>query len=367
MWAQLCKWSGIGADKGNMGQGERKIAVVLFNLGGPDSLEAVRPFLVNLFSDPAIIRLPRAVRALLARVIAWRRAPVAREIYAQMGGSSPLLRETEKQGELLEKALADVGRVKVLPVMRYWDPRADEVARQIAAFEPDCLVLLPLYPQYSTTTTQSSLDDWTSALDVDQLSYPVYTIYCYPQDGLFIGTHAARIREVLDDVVELKNVRVLFSAHGLPKRVVDSGDPYQRQIEQTVSAVVKELDIAALDTVVCYQSRVGPLEWIGPATEDEIRRAGREGKSLVVVPIAFVSEHSETLVELDIEYRILAEGVGVPDYRRVSALNTAPGFISSLEGLVRLALTHESSIWPKGAERPSEALVNLGPASVVEV
>ena len=316
-----------------------KTAVVLFNLGGPDRPEAVQPFLFNLFFDPAIIRLPLPLRWLLAKLISKRRAPVAQEIYREMGGGSPLLPNTEAQAAALAAALkeGDLGEVEVFIAMRYWHPRAHATARQVAAYAPDRVILLPLYPQYSTTTSASSLLEWQREAQAAGLKAPTRTLCCYPDETGFIGAVVAGLREALRQVDHDLPPRVLFSAHGLPKKIVDQGDPYQWQVEQSVAAVVSRLGEVNLDWQICYQSRVGPLEWIGPPTDGEIEKAGREGRPIIVVPIAFVSEHSETLVELDIEYRELAEKAGAPAYIRVATVGTDAPFIAGLAGLVAKA------------------------------
>jgi protoporphyrin/coproporphyrin ferrochelatase len=314
-----------------------KLAVVLFNLGGPDSPEAVEPFLRNLFSDPDIIALPTLLRLPLGRFIAKRRAPVAQKIYGHIGGRSPIFEETRAQAGALEKALSGDGEAKAFVAMRYWHPFSDGAAQAVKAFEPDKIVLLPLYPQYSTTTTSSSLKDWARAAKKAGLAKPTSRVCCYPWEPGFVAAAAANIREAMAGAVEGVSYRLLLSAHGLPKRTVEKGDPYQWQVEQSADAIVKALAMPELDPVVCYQSRVGPLQWIGPSTDAEIIRAGRDGKGVIVVPIAFVSEHSETLVELDIEYRKLAGEKGVPDYRRAATVGTHPDFIASLAGLVRRA------------------------------
>jgi ferrochelatase len=340
-----------------------RTAVVLFNLGGPDNLEAVKPFLLNLFSDPAILRVPGLVRGLLARLIASRRAPVAREIYEKMGGRSPILPETEAQAAALKAELAADGEVEVAIAMRYWRPFAADAAAKVAAFRPDRIVLLPLYPQYSTTTTASSILDWQRAAEAAALdAVPTHTVCCYPAEQGFIRAQAESLAAALDQVPAGMPVRVLFSAHGLPKRVVDDGDPYPHLVQQTARAVVEQLGRADLDWLVSYQSRVGPLEWIGPSTDAEVDRAGRDKVALVVVPIAFVSEHSETLVELDIEYRHRAEQGGVPLYLRVPTVSSASSFIAGLAGLVREAVGRRD-LAPHGGRRLCPLSCGRCPAS----
>ncbi len=319
-----------------------RTAVVLLNLGGPDRAEDVRPFLFNLFNDPAIIGAPRPLRWLLAQALSRRRAPTARAIYAHLGGGSPLLANTEAQARALEAALADLGEVRAFVAMRYWHPRSDAAAAAVAAFSPDRIVLLPLYPQFSSATTASSLADWRRA--AAGVSIRTRAICCYPTDAGFIAALAEATRAALARLAGGEIYRVLFSAHGLPKKVIGRGDPYQRQVEETAAAVAAALELADEDWVVCYQSRVGPLEWIGPATDAEIRRAAREGRSIVVAPIAFVSEHSETLVELDIDYRRIAEEAGAKVYLRAATPGTSAAFIRGLAGLVRLAAEESAGI-----------------------
>ena len=315
-----------------------RIAVVLMNLGGPDLLDAVQPFLVNLFGDPAILRLPGVLRLPLARLIAWRRTPVAREIYRRLGGGSPLLANTQAQARELEGALGPEHRCFV--AMRYWHPTSEETAGEVADWAPDEIVCLPLYPQFSTTTTASSLAAWRSAARRYGIDRRVRAICCYPADRGFVEAVAGLIRPVLDAASGGdKPPRLLLTAHGLPKKIASTGEPYPAQVQSTASAVIAALGRPGLDWRVCYQSRVGPLEWIGPATEDEIRRAGSDRVPLVVAPISFVSEHSETLVELDLDYRRVAEASGVPAYCRVPTVGVEPGFIRSLARLVRHAGT----------------------------
>lgn len=317
-----------------------KIAVVLFNLGGPDRPEAIKPFLLNLFRDPAILRVPFFVRPLLARIIARARVKPATENYALLGGKSPLLELTRAQGTALEAALPEY-EAKCFIAMRYWHPFSEQTAREVRDWDPDEVLLLPLYPQYSTTTTGSSLSAWREAAARVGLMKPVTSLCCYHQDPAYIAAMAGLVRTTYDAARAEHGphaaLRVLFSAHGLPEVIVTRGDPYQHQIEQTVAAVIASLAIPGLDAAICYQSRATPQKWIGPSTEEELERAAHDKTAVIVVPIAFVSEHSETLVELDVEYRELAHKLGVPHYHRVPAANSDPAFIAALAGLVRQA------------------------------
>jgi ferrochelatase len=325
-----------------------RLAVVLFNLGGPDGPKAVRPFLFNLFKDPAIIGAPALVRYPLAAFISSTREKSAQANYAIMGGASPLLPETKLQAQALQANLAAArpgDEVQVFIAMRYWKPFADQTARAVAAFAPDELVLLPLYPQFSTTTSGSSLKDWAKTYKGPGR---VRTICCYPTANGLIEAHARQIRQTWEKAGKPANVRLLFSAHGLPEKIVEAGDPYQAQIEATAAAVAARLPELA-DWKICYQSRVGPLKWLAPSTESEIRRAGSESKGVLLSPIAFVSDHVETLVELDHEYAELARTVGCAPYLRAPALATDPDFISALAKAVGAALTRETAIGPDSA------------------
>lgn len=321
---------------------KRKLAVVLFNLGGPDRPEAIRPFLVNLFKDPAILRVPFLVRPLLARIIARARVKPATANYAILGGKSPLLELTQGQARALEAALAPDFEARCFVAMRYWHPFSGPVAREVRAWNPDEVLLLPLYPQYSTTTTGSSLSAWRDAAARAGLAKPVTTLCCWHSDPAYARATAAMLRRAHDAALAGlpagAKLRVLFSAHGLPEVIVTSGDPYQFQVERTVAAVRRALDMPGLDWAICFQSRATPQKWIGPSTEAEIERAAHDKVAVLVVPIAFVSEHSETLVELDVEYRDLAERLGVPGYFRAPAQNDDPGFIAALAALARNAL-----------------------------
>ncbi len=334
-----------------------RLAVVLFNLGGPDVPASVKPFLVNLFKDPAILRVPFFVRPLLARIIAAARTKPATANYQILGGGSPLLRLTNEQASALEAALPDFD-VKCFVAMRYWHPFAETVARQVREWAPDQIVLLPLYPQYSTTTTGSSLTDWREAAAKAGLVAPVTTLCCYHADPGYIAATAHGVRHSYDaalaQLAGKTKLRVLFSAHGLPETIVKKGDPYQFQIERTVAAIVRSLAIDGLDWTICYQSRATPQKWLEPSTEHAIDEAASDQTAVLVVPVAFVSEHSETLVELDVEYRDLAIAKGVPAYFRTPAQNSDPAFIESLAVLVRGSLARGNGLcsWAGGRTCP---------------
>ena len=315
-----------------------RIAIVLFNLGGPDRPEAIRPFLLNLFRDPAILRVPPFIRPFLARFIASRRVAPATENYAYIGGRSPLLGLTRAQAAALTEALPDID-ARCFIAMRYWHPFAAEAVRELIAYQPDHVLLLPLYPHFSTTTTGSSLADWRETAARSGLAVPVTTLCCWPTDTAYIEAVTSLTRDTLATAgASGQKVRLLFSAHGLPEVIIKRGDPYQWQIEQTAAAIVARLDIPGLDWLVCYQSRATPQKWLDPSTDAEIIRAAADQVGVVVVPIAFVSDHTETLVELDIEYRELAERAGIAGYWRVPAPNSHPAFIEALAGLVRSTL-----------------------------
>ncbi len=325
----------------------KKRAVILFNLGGPDKLESVRPFLRNLFNDKAIINLPGLLRYFISWLIAFSRDKEAKKIYEKIGGKSPLLDNTKRQAFLLEKAFIgkDNRETRCLIAMRYWHPFLDEAVQQLIKWKPDEIVLVPLYPHFSTTTSGSSLDLWSSIVKKEPLLNKIktFSICCYYNNKKFIKAHVDKLKSVLEK--KRGKCRVLFSAHGLPKKIIDKGDPYQWQVEQSVAKIVLELKLKPLDYTICYQSKVGPLEWIGPSTEDEIVRAGNEGLGTIVVPIAFVSEHSETLVELDLDYKELARKSGVAEYYRVPALGDSEIYIDCLVDLIS-NVEKKSSIKP---------------------
>ena len=325
----------------------RRVAVVLMNLGGPDSLQAVRPFLFNLFKDPAILPLPAPARLALAALISSSRARTAKANYAQMGGASPLLKETEAQAEAFCAALArrlPGEEVRTFVAMRYWRPFTGEAARAVADFAPDEVVLLPLYPQFASATTGSSLKAWRKAY---RGPGRVRAVCCwYELEGL-IAAHVERIRSWWEAAGKPDKVRVLFSAHGLPERDIQKGDPYRWQVEQTCAAIAARLEWP-WDWRVCYQSRVGPLKWIGPSTPEAIAEACEDGMNVLIDPVAFVSEHVETLVELDRDYAELADRHGCDVYLRARTVGTEPVFIDALAGVAIRALGQAPGAHPAG-------------------
>ena len=311
-----------------------KKAVILFNLGGPDKIENVEPFLFNLFNDPAILNLPTILRYPLAKLISNRRAPVAKKIYEELGGSSPILKLTKEQSEALEIKLNQAetdNEYKCFIVMRCWNPRANDVIKDVQLFDPGEVILMPLYPQYSAATSGSSIKEWKDVCKKNNYKVKTSTICCYPTDQNFINAHT---KEIIRKIKDLKNFKLIFSAHGLPEKNIKKGDPYQWQVEQSVKKIVWNLNIENLDWVLSYQSRVGPLKWIGPSTEEIIVENSKLGKHIVLVPIAFVSEHSETLVELDIEYKEIADSNGCKNYTRVPALGINEDFIKAMSELI---------------------------------
>lgn len=333
----------------------RRVAVVLTNLGGPDGPDAVKPFLFNLFNDPAIIGLPGIVRTPLAKLISSRRETSAQANYSLMGGGSPLLPETLKQADALSARLSETApgdQTRVFVAMRYWHPFTEETAREVEAFQPDHIVLLPLYPQFSTTTTASSLKAWREAY---KGSGETHVVCCYPDADGLVEAQARLIRQTIDKAGD-EPVRVLFSAHGIPEKLVAKGDPYQAQVEATVAAVVARMGLT--DWAICYQSRVGPLKWLGPSTPEAIQQAADDKVGAVVVPIAFVSEHVETLVELDHEYGELAKEVGCSPYLRAPAVGVEPAFVTALADAVASALETPGTA-PQGASA-GRPCANLG-------
>lgn len=309
----------------------KNIAVIIYNLGGPSNLSEVKGFLFNLFYDKNIIRVHNPIRYLIAKIISGKRAPIAQDIYSKMGGKSPILELTNDQSSSLKNILEEKDKennYKIFVAMRYSYPFSKNVIEQIKNDNFDEILLVPLYPQFSTTTTYSSIEDIMKEIKRYDLKIPVKSLCCYFDDDDFIDGHIELLKEKLPS--DYKDYRVLFSAHGLPEKVVKDGDPYQWQVDKTVEKIIEKLGIKDLDYITCYQSRVGPMKWIGPSTDNEIKRAGEDKKNIILVPIAFVSEHSETLVEQDIEYKHLSTTYGVDKYLRVKALGINKNFIESL-------------------------------------
>ena len=310
-----------------------KKAVIVFNLGGPDKLESVEPFLFNLFNDPAIISIPSIFRYPLAKFISKRRTPIAKNIYKEIGNKSPILELTQEQAKKLENNLLKKSDYKCFVVMRCWHPRAFDVIKKVKQYNPEEIILLPLYPQFSASTSVSSIKEWKELCKKANYNIKTKTICCYPTENNFIISHASLIKKTLA-TVENKNFKLIFSAHGLPESKIKKGDPYQWHVEETVKEIMSKLKSENLDYVISYQSRVGPMKWIKPFTDVEIIKYSKEKKGIVVVPVAFVSEHSETLVELDIEYKKLANKNGCSFYKRVPALGIEENFIAGLTELV---------------------------------
>lgn len=313
----------------------QKIAVVLMNLGGPLQEADIKPFLFNFFMDKNIIGAPLPIRWLLAKWISFSRGRgAAKTSYAALGGKSPLLDNTRAQAGALETLLQKAWpQLKVFVTMRYWHPMSPEVVRAVKDFGADRIVLLPLYPQFSTTTSFSSIQNWQQEIKLAGLDTPTDNICCYPYQAGFVSASAELIRQKLTEAPA--KTRVLFSAHGLPEKIVDGGDPYQYQCEQTAQKIVDALGIPDLDWQICYQSRVGPLKWIGPSTEQALDKAAVDGVGVLVYPHAFVNEHVETLVEIEEEYREYAHEKGVPYFARVPTVATHPDFIAGLAALVQ--------------------------------
>ena len=329
--------------------GDRRVAVVLFNLGGPKDLDDVEPFLRNLFSDPAIIDLPGPLRRPLADFIAGSRARTARANYLAMGGGSPLLAETQAQADALEVALASRGcEARIFIAMRYWSPAIEAAAGEVAQFCATDVVLAPLYPQFSITTTDSSLKAWRAAYKGPG---EVRTICCWTRNEGLIAAHAEAIGEVWLNAGK-PPVRLLFSAHGIPIRTARRGDPYAWQVETTCRAIAERLG-SGWDWQVCYQSRVGPLEWLGPSTPDAIRRAARDGMGVLVDPVSFVSEHVETLIELDRDYAVVAREAGAPCYLRAPTMGVRPTFIEGLAAAI-LERLERPGVGPDGIACPAD-------------
>ena len=314
-------------------QESRRIAVVLFQLGGPENQAAVEPFLYNLFCDPDIINFPGAflARKPLAKLISTRRSKVVARHYAEIGGGSPIRRLTEAQGRALELALRPHVSVRAVVAMRYWHPDTNEAIAALESTPYDELVLLPLYPHYSFATTGSSLKEWNRQFKPNVPVHMIDHFYDHPD---YIAAIVDRINSVLVGVPRPHEIHLVFSAHGLPMSIVEKGDPYPKQIDETVKMV---LDLGAWPNphVLCYQSRVGPQKWLQPSLPDMLTgMAGSGIKRVLLIPISFLTEHIETLHEINIEAREQAESLGIHDFHMMPALNDSPLLIRALADLV---------------------------------
>jgi ferrochelatase len=318
----------------------KKVGVVLLNLGGPDSADAVQPFLYNLFADPDIINFPLSFlfRNRLAKFISTKRAPKIVAQYNHIGGKSPILELTTKQANALKKELDNKLENKVYIAMRYWKPFTEEVIEQIKKDKLDEVVLLPLYPQYSSSTTGSSVKEWFKVI----AHYPelkdlkIRVIEKYYKDPDYIDSLIENINQTLKRFPEekQKDVFLLFSAHGTPMKLVRQGDPYSVHILETVDEVMKRGGYRQKH-FLSFQSKVGPQKWLEPKTPDTIERLASEGvKDILVIPVAFVSDHLETLFEVGIEFRHLAKEKGIEQFEVMPGLNDSPKFISALAKLV---------------------------------
>ncbi|XP_021731865.1 ferrochelatase-2, chloroplastic-like [Chenopodium quinoa] len=349
--------------------GEEKIGVLLLNLGGPETLDDVQPFLYNLFADPDIIRLPRLFRFLqkpLAQFISVSRAPKSKEGYASIGGGSPLRKITDAQAEELQKALyAKNVPATVYVGMRYWHPFTEEAIEEIKRDGITKLVVLPLYPQFSISTSGSSLRLLESIFrEDDYLVNMQHTVIpsWYQRDG-YIKAMGDLIEKELKKFNNPKEVVIFFSAHGVPLAYVEeAGDPYKAEMEECVDLIMEELEKRKIynSFTLAYQSRVGPVEWLKPYTDDTIIDLGKKGvKSLLAVPISFVSEHIETLEEIDVEYKELALESGIENWGRVPALGCEPTFISDLADAVIESLPYVGAMAVSNLEA-RQSLVPLG-------
>ena len=314
-----------------------KIGVVLFQLGGPDSLEAIEPFLYNLFCDPDIIDFPfaRIARQPLAKLISATRAKKVAHHYAEIGGRSPLLEFTRRQAVALEAELRRDLDARVTIAMRYWHPLTAAAIADMERFAPPELVLLPLYPQFSKTTTQSSVNEWNRRFHSNGWRPRVHLVREFHEDPGYIDAVAAAIDSCLADYDHTSDLDMIFSAHSVPVAVIEAGDPYQRQIERTVDLVWQRGNWPARRHI-CYQSKVGASKWLQPSMHGTIKQLAAAGsKHILVVPISFVSDHVETLHEIEIEHREQARSLGIDDYRMMPGLNDQPRFIQALGNLVR--------------------------------
>jgi ferrochelatase len=310
-----------------------KTAVILYNLGGVDSKSAVKPFLFNLFYDRSIIDLQNPFRFLLAKFISKAREKKAIKNYEKIGGKSPLLKNTIKQRDALQKKLGSK-KYKVFVCMNFWHPMVEQVTAEVLEYNPSKVVLLPLYPQFSTTTTGSFLKKWNIAAEKIGLKCDKKEVCCYYSQKEFILAYSDILKKTYKSALNDGKPLVIFVAHGLPQKIVDAGDPYKWQVKQTVSHIVKTVSIKGLEHMLAYQSRVGPMAWIKPYADEVILNAAKQGKNILLMPISFVSEHVETLVELDIEYKELAMKNGAKAYHRAQTVGDNDTFVEGLQNLV---------------------------------
>jgi ferrochelatase len=316
----------------------KSIGVVLFQLGGPETLEAIEPFLYNLFCDPDIIDFPfaRIGRKPLARLISTTRARKVEHHYAAIGGGSPIRKFTEMQAIALQRELRDRGvDAHCVVAMRYWHPFTSEAVEQLKSLGCDEIVLLPLYPQYSSTTTGSSLNEWRRCWNAESHgSLPLHVVHEFYRDTIYLESVAEKIDQALARFDHPESPTVVFSAHSVPMSVIESGDPYQRQIEETV-ALLMERGAWRNPHRLCYQSKVGASRWLQPSLRTTLRDLAAAGtKQVLIVPVSFVSDHVETLGEIDHEARKLAASLGIERFEMSDGLNDSPRFISALAGLV---------------------------------
>ena len=311
----------------------RKIGVVLLNMGGPDSLEAIQPFLYNLFSDHDIIQIPKPIQKPVAWIISKTRAKKTEDYYKVMGGKSPQKEQTEEQAKSLQNVLGK--DFKVVVAMRYWHPFTEEALEKLKNENLEKIILLPLYPQYSKTTTGSSFNEFFRQFEkFKKQGYfkdvEVVKVESYHNNQRYIKAMVDNIKENLPDY---KDYHFLFSAHSLPEKIIKEGDPYKNQIEETVELIKNSFP--EVDYSLAYQSKVGPVKWLEPMTDEKIIELAKKGiKNIAVIPVAFVSEHSETLYELDIQYGKLAKEHGIENYKRIPTLKTHPEFIQTLKEIV---------------------------------
>lgn len=331
--------------------GPTRVAIVMFQLGGPDSQAAVEPFLYNLFCDPDIINFPGAflARKALAKLISTTRSKVVGQHYAEIGGGSPIRRLTEQQARALEEKLRPHLAARTIVAMRYWHPDTAEALNALESQPYDELVLLPLYPHYSFATTRSSLREWDRQYGARMKMKsgprpPVKLIDHFYDHPDYIAGIVDRINSVLRELPDPENVQLVFSAHGLPVTLVEQGDPYPKHIEQTVQ-LVRQLGAWPNPHVLCYQSKVGPQKWLQPSLTGTIERLAADGvKRMLIIPVAFLTEHIETLHEINIEARHHAKQLGVTDFYLMPALNDSPLLIRALADLVLRAVGVRSGV-----------------------